>query len=57
MTIDEILAEVIALLQRDGRLSCRLLKRRFLLDDEYLVVWLPFPSKDSTRSMIEHASR
>jgi hypothetical protein len=36
MTIDEILAEVTALLQREGRLSYRLLKRRFLLDDEYL---------------------
>jgi hypothetical protein len=36
MAIDEILTEVIALLQRDGRLSYRLLKRRFLLDDEYL---------------------
>jgi len=36
MTIDEVLTEMIALLQRDGRLSYRLLKRRFLLDDEYL---------------------
>src|SRR2546425_9897033 len=36
MTFDEILAEVIALLQRERRVSYRALKRRFTLDDEYL---------------------
>src|SRR5438552_1868263 len=36
MTFDEILAQVIALLQREGRLSYRGLKIRFNLDDEYL---------------------
>src|SRR5262245_57887371 len=36
MTFDEILAQVIALLQREGRVSYRALKIRFNLDDEYL---------------------
>jgi hypothetical protein len=36
MTFDEILAQVIALLQRQGRVSYRDLKRRFNLDDAYL---------------------
>src|SRR5712691_7084502 len=36
MTFDEILAQVIALLQREGRVSYRALKIRFTLDDEYL---------------------
>jgi class 3 adenylate cyclase len=36
MTFDELLAQVIALLQREGRVSYRALKRRFTLDDEYL---------------------
>jgi class 3 adenylate cyclase len=36
MTFDETLAQVIELLQREGRVSYRALKRRFVLDDEYL---------------------
>src|SRR6266568_2802168 len=36
MTFDDILAQVMALLQREGRVSYRALKRRFTLDDEYL---------------------
>jgi class 3 adenylate cyclase/tetratricopeptide (TPR) repeat protein len=36
MTFDEILAQIIELLQREGRISYRALKRRFSLDDEYL---------------------
>jgi len=36
MTFDEILAQVGELLQREGRVSYRVLKRRFNLDDEYL---------------------
>src|SRR5205809_4882424 len=36
MTFDEILAQVVALLQREGRVSYRALKRRFTLDDDYL---------------------
>ena len=36
MTFDEILAQVIELLQREGRVSYRALKRRFSLDDEYI---------------------
>src|SRR3954469_10669200 len=36
MTFDEILAQVIALLQREGRVSYRALKIRFDLNDEYL---------------------
>ena len=36
MTIEDLLAEVIAVLQREGRVSYRMLKRRFALDDEYL---------------------
>ncbi len=36
MTFDEALAQVIALLQREGRVSYRALKRRFDLDDEYI---------------------
>ena len=36
MTFDEVLAQVLDLLQRQGRVSYRALKRRFDLDDEYL---------------------
>jgi predicted ATPase/class 3 adenylate cyclase len=36
MTFDDILAQVLDLLQRQGRVSYRALKRRFNLDDEYL---------------------
>jgi class 3 adenylate cyclase/tetratricopeptide (TPR) repeat protein len=36
MTFDEVLAQVLALLQSEGRVSYRALKRRFSLDDEYL---------------------
>jgi class 3 adenylate cyclase len=36
MTFDDILAQLVALLQRQGRVSYRALKRRFALDDDYL---------------------
>jgi class 3 adenylate cyclase/predicted ATPase len=36
MTFDEVLVQVLELLQREGRLSYRALKRRFALDEEYL---------------------
>jgi len=36
MTFDEVLDQVLALLQREKRVSYRALKRRFDLDDEYL---------------------
>ena len=36
MTFDEMLAQVLDLLQRQGRVSYRALKRRFDLDDEYV---------------------
>src|SRR5438128_732937 len=36
MTFDEVLAQVLDLLQRQGRVSYRALKRRFDLDDAYL---------------------
>jgi hypothetical protein len=36
MTFDELLAQILALLQREQRLSYRALKRRFDLDDTYL---------------------
>jgi class 3 adenylate cyclase len=36
MTFDEVLAQVMELLQREGRVAYRALKRRFTLDDEYL---------------------
>jgi class 3 adenylate cyclase/tetratricopeptide (TPR) repeat protein len=36
MTFDEILAQVLELLQREGRVSYRALKRRFDLDEDYL---------------------
>src|SRR5262244_845585 len=36
MTFDDILAQVIALLQRQGRVSYSALKRRFYLTDDYL---------------------
>src|SRR5437870_5534178 len=36
MTFDEILARILDLLQRQGRVSYRALKRRFDLDDDYL---------------------
>src|SRR5215813_10749397 len=38
MTFDEILAQIIDLLKRQGRVSSRALKMRFNLDDEYLDV-------------------
>src|SRR5215813_10243261 len=38
MTFDEILAQIIDLLKRQGRVSYRALKLRFDLDDEYLDV-------------------
>ena len=36
MTFDEVLAQVLDLLQRQGRVSYGALKRRFALDDAYL---------------------
>ena len=36
MTFDDILAQVLELLQREGRVSYRALKRRFDLDDDYI---------------------
>ncbi len=36
MTFDEVLAQVLELLERQGRVSYGALKRRFELDDEYL---------------------
>jgi hypothetical protein len=36
MTSDEMLAQVLDLLQRQGRVSYRALKRQFDLDEEYL---------------------
>jgi hypothetical protein len=36
MTFEELLAHVIAVLQREGRISYRALQRRFDLDDAYL---------------------
>jgi len=36
MTFDEILAQIIDLLKRQGRVSYPALKIRFSLDDEYL---------------------
>src|SRR5215467_6836617 len=36
MTFDDILAQILALLQREKRVSYRALKRRFDLDDDYL---------------------
>ena len=36
MTFDEVLAQMRELLQREGRVTYRALKRRFALDDEYL---------------------
>jgi class 3 adenylate cyclase len=36
MTFDEILAQTLDLLQRQGHVSYRALKRRFALDDDYL---------------------
>src|SRR5919109_4369327 len=36
MTFDELLAQILDLLQREGRVSYRALKRRFDLDDDYL---------------------
>ena len=36
MTFDEMLAQIVKLLQREGRVTYRALKRRFALDDDYL---------------------
>jgi class 3 adenylate cyclase len=36
MTFDEVLAQIVELLQREGRVTYRALKHRFALDDDYL---------------------
>jgi hypothetical protein len=36
MTFDDVLEQVITLLQRQGRVSYRALKRRFAIDDDYI---------------------
>src|ERR1700757_5090271 len=36
MTFDEVLAQMVELLQHEGRVTYRALKRRFALDDDYL---------------------
>ena len=36
MTFDDILTAVVDLLQREGRVAYRALKRRFSIDDEYI---------------------
>src|SRR5215471_13907474 len=36
MTFDEILEQVMTLLQRQGRVSYRAIKRRFDIDDDYI---------------------
>ncbi len=36
MTFDEVLTQMVELLQREGRVTYRALKRRFALDDDYL---------------------
>ncbi len=36
MTFDDILTAVVDLLQREGRVAYRVLKRRFSIDDEYI---------------------
>ena len=36
MTFEELLAQIIEVLQREKRISYRVLKRRFALDDAYL---------------------
>jgi len=36
MTFDDVLTQVLELLEREGRVSYRALKRRFSLDDDYL---------------------
>src|SRR4249919_2938526 len=48
MTFDEILAQVITLLQRQGRVSYRALMRRFAIDDDYI---------DDLKEEIIHAQR
>jgi hypothetical protein len=35
-TFDEVLTQITELLQRDGRVAYRVLKRRFGIDDEYV---------------------
>jgi hypothetical protein len=51
MTFDELLAEVIALLQRQGRVSYRALKLRFTLDDDYLDGKTRLSRRSAWRSM------
>src|SRR5215510_2037947 len=36
MTFDEVLAQILDLLKRQGRISYRALKRRFDIDDDYI---------------------
>jgi hypothetical protein len=44
MTFEELLAQVLQLLQREGRLSYRALKVRFNVDDDYLEALNPTAS-------------
>ena len=51
LTFDEILTQVTDLVQQQGRVSYRLLKRRFALDDDYLERVAEFPGRSLPRKL------
>src|SRR5712691_5467048 len=55
MTFDEVLTRVLDLLQRQGRVSYRALKRRFDLDDDYIedLHWIDTETQALLDSIIE----
>jgi hypothetical protein len=46
MTFDDILAQIIDVLQRQGRMSYGAIKRRYDLDDAYLEPTLSSPTRE-----------
>ena len=68
MTFEDVLNEAVAMLQRQGRVSYRALKRQFALEDDYLedlkeavlyayLRWLTMAKGSSGRANHQHGSQ
>ena len=57
MTFDELLSQVLELLQRDGRVSYRVLKCRFDLNNDYLGIGLPFLHQGAVHQALPRLER
>jgi hypothetical protein len=53
MTFDDLLAQILTLLQQQGRVSYGALKRRFGLDDAYLARIIHQPKNRSEKICLE----